>query len=338
MKMKIKNFICCALLLMTAGFIKGQDIHFSQFFASPFLLNPANAGFINCDYRFTGVYRNQWNSVPVPYSSFAATGDIRFIKGKVGRDLLGVGMMAQTDKAGDLALSSNQFGLDLAYNKNLDRFGIQYLGGGLLLNYATGSFDMSKAVTGSMITPSGTISGTFPWSHGATYNYIDVSAGAQWSWIPDHQNNFTIGAAAYHLNKPLKSFEGNSNSKISTKIVVNASGQFKLSPRVDLYPKAMYTLQGPYHETDLGSFARINLASLHNTDYAIYLGSWYRLGDAFYPVFRVDMNGLSLGFSYDVNVSSLKGLSEIYGGPELSLIYIGCLPGMNSKQVFCPRF
>lgn len=337
----MKKLIVFVLLVSITYFSKAQDIHFSQFFSSPFLLNPANAGFINCDYRLTGIYKNQWTGIPVPYTSFACTGDMRFIKGKVGKDLLGVGLMAQTDKAGDLALSSNQFALDLAYNKNLDRFGMQYFGGGILLNYATGNFDASKAITGSMIQPNGSVTpGTFLnyWSHGSTYNYIDISAGAQWNYIPDHKENFTLGAAAFHINHPKKSFEGNSKSDIPMKLVFNGSAQFKISKRVEAFPKGMVAIQGPYKEIDLGSFARINLASLHNTDYAIYLGSWYRVGDAFYPVFRVDMNGLSLGFSYDVNVSSLKGLSEIYGGPELSIIYIGCLPGMNSKQVFCPRF
>ena len=92
--------------------LNAQDIHYSQFFASPFLLNPANAGFINCDYRLTGIYKNQWTGIPVPYTSFACTGDMRFIKGSSSKDFFGVGLMAQTDKAGDIALSSNQFSLE----------------------------------------------------------------------------------------------------------------------------------------------------------------------------------------------------------------------------------
>lgn len=43
--------------------LRGQDIHFSQFYMSPMTLNPALTGVMNCNTRIVGNYRNQWASV-----------------------------------------------------------------------------------------------------------------------------------------------------------------------------------------------------------------------------------------------------------------------------------
>jgi len=72
--------------------------------------------------------------------------------------------------------------------------------------------------------------------------------------------------------------------------------------------------------------------------YGIYYGAWYRVGDMLSPVVRVDLENLSLGFSYDFNLSSLTSLSFARGGPELSLIYVGCIPSFRKVKTYCPRF
>jgi len=50
-------------LCFSAG---AQDIHFSQFFETPLLRNPALAGIFTGDVRIQAVYRTQWASVTVP--------------------------------------------------------------------------------------------------------------------------------------------------------------------------------------------------------------------------------------------------------------------------------
>ena len=69
-KIKILIIVSCILQLKTAA----QDLHFSQFFNSPLVTNPANTGFIpDADYRIGANYRNQWSSVmSVPYKTVSA--------------------------------------------------------------------------------------------------------------------------------------------------------------------------------------------------------------------------------------------------------------------------
>ena len=60
-------YIFITLIISIPGF--SQDIHFSQFFETPLLRNPALAGIFNGDLRIQGVCRTQWNSVTTPYQT-----------------------------------------------------------------------------------------------------------------------------------------------------------------------------------------------------------------------------------------------------------------------------
>jgi hypothetical protein len=73
MKNKIYTslFIILFLLILSQLSTKAQDINFSQFYDLPVLRNPAIAGLFKGDVRVTSGYRNQWQSVTVPYKTIA---------------------------------------------------------------------------------------------------------------------------------------------------------------------------------------------------------------------------------------------------------------------------
>ena len=54
--------------------VVGQDPVFTQFYASPTILNPAFAGSRNST-RFSAGYRNQWLNVKSDLNTFYASGD-----------------------------------------------------------------------------------------------------------------------------------------------------------------------------------------------------------------------------------------------------------------------
>lgn len=341
------GFTIVIVLCITKLF--AQDIHFSQFYVSPLLQNPANAGYFNCDYRITGIHRNQWRSVTVPYKTTTASYDMRFINRKGSKDILGAGVVLYTDKAGDADLSHNNFSGAVAYHKSLDRFGINYFGGGIMLSYGTGSVDFLRL--------------RFPDQYGGdpgvilptaqkpfdSFNYVDASMGLEYNWIPESKNNHVqVGAAIYHLNQPNKSFiKSSPKAPIYRKYVVHAVGQMRINPKLELHPKFQAQIQGKNQEYTVGTFARLDLDKAKNDLYGFYFGPWLRLvGDVKSPAavdalilaLRVDVESLSVGFSYDVNLSQLAQASTARGGPELSIIYIGCLPRSTGKAVYCPRF
>jgi len=63
----MKRVLLIAFALLLGFVVNAQDPHFSQFNASPLTLNPAMAGKVQCTYRASVNYRDQWNSIPAPY-------------------------------------------------------------------------------------------------------------------------------------------------------------------------------------------------------------------------------------------------------------------------------
>jgi hypothetical protein len=61
-----------------------------------------------------------------------------------------------------------------------------------------------------------------------------------------------------------------------------------------------------------------------------------RLNDALIPYVGLEVGGLRIGASYDVNVSSLKAATNNRGGSEISVIYIH--RPVETKGIPCPRF
>ncbi|MDX1407281.1 MAG: type IX secretion system membrane protein PorP/SprF, partial [Saprospiraceae bacterium] len=75
------------------------------------------------------------------------------------------------------------------------------------------------------------------------------------------------------------------------------------------------------------------------------LGAWYRIGNHFEEAFtsdalilstRFDYQNFGIGFSYDINVSSLRQASNANGSFEFSMVYQIC--GPQSRGVYCPKF
>ena len=68
--------ICLYLMLMCSSAM-AQDINFSQFYDVPVLRNPALAGLFTGDVRVSSGFRNQWQSVTVPYRTMVLSGEIK---------------------------------------------------------------------------------------------------------------------------------------------------------------------------------------------------------------------------------------------------------------------
>jgi type IX secretion system PorP/SprF family membrane protein len=83
--MKLRLLI---LYIILSAFLKdlklnAQDMHFTQFYASPLYLNPAFTGANVCS-RATLVYRNQWPGINRAYRSYLFSMDHFLTSQKVG--------------------------------------------------------------------------------------------------------------------------------------------------------------------------------------------------------------------------------------------------------------
>ncbi len=103
--------------------------------------------------------------------------------------------------------------------------------------------------------------------------------------------------------------------------------------------QADYSSQGTARETIGGLMYGYNLGEFtDDPKYVLGIGALCDVGDAFIPVIQLDMLPLSIGLSYDVNISTLNTVSQGQGGFELSISYIGFLDRENSakNKMFVP--
>ena len=65
------------ILLLCQLSAHAQDVGYSQFYDQPLLRNPALAGIFEGDVRVTASYRNQWESVTVPYRTYSLSAEYK---------------------------------------------------------------------------------------------------------------------------------------------------------------------------------------------------------------------------------------------------------------------
>ncbi|NJO68898.1 MAG: type IX secretion system membrane protein PorP/SprF [Bacteroidetes bacterium] len=63
---------------MYSGAVFPQDIHFSQFYNVPMVINSASTGIFDGDWQATAGYRNQWRSIAQPYRTLAVSSKDKF--------------------------------------------------------------------------------------------------------------------------------------------------------------------------------------------------------------------------------------------------------------------
>src|SRR6202050_997189 len=108
---------CC--IIGSVAKVAGQDLHFSQWFNSPLMTNPANTGFIpDADYRLGANYRNQWSSVmSEPYKTMSIWGDAQVFRNRIQSGWLGLGGAILHDVAGASSLSTTEVYASIAYHQ-----------------------------------------------------------------------------------------------------------------------------------------------------------------------------------------------------------------------------
>src|ERR1700739_134670 len=133
--------VIAVLICLCSFSLRAQDINFSQFYELPMLRNPALAGIFKGDIRFTSAFRNQWQSVTVPYQTTALGTEVRFSLGDNTDDYLTVGLQITDDVAGDSKLTRLQLLPALNFQKSLDDNKDSYLSAGILFGPVQEKFD-----------------------------------------------------------------------------------------------------------------------------------------------------------------------------------------------------
>ncbi len=336
----MKQFFTLAALLcgMALQQSKAQDVHFSQFFEAPLLRNPSLAGIFDGDVRVQGVYRSQWQSVTTPYVTQSVNAEYKMPVGQ-SNDFLTLGMQVLHDKAGTTALTTTNVYPAINYHKALSGDKSTYLSMGFMGGWVQRRIDRSKITTDHTYndgTDGETLAAT-------SYSYLDGSAGMSFNSTMgiEEKTTYFLGLSYHHFNQPRASFYQNPAIVIKPKWVASGGMKMPVDETAYLTVEADYTKQNTNTEIVAGlMYSRKIGDDLDNPLYTIHFGGYMRLNDAFIPVIKLDYHPFSVALSYDVNVSSLKTVSQNQGGVELSLAYVGFLDRDNSSKnaVMCPHF
>jgi type IX secretion system PorP/SprF family membrane protein len=330
------------VLVCTGG--RAQDIHFSQFFEAPLLRNPSLAGIFTGDTRVQGVYRQQWNSVTVPYQTGSLNAEFKLPVGK-SNDFITAGMQILYDKAGSTSFQGVHALPAINYHKSLSADYNRYLSLGFMGGYVQRSIDRSKITTNNQygsggFDPSLPSGETFASNN---YSYWDGSVGLSYNSNigESDDNNYFLGVAYHHFNKPRVGFYEASKQPLLAKYVFSGGIRYHFGEYSYITVQADHSSQGPYKETIGGALLSMKLVDgLDQAKYTIHGGAFIRWKDAIIPVVKLDYSPFSVSFSYDINTSQLKPASRGRGGFEVSVAYIGFnrRAGSAEEAVRCPRF
>jgi type IX secretion system PorP/SprF family membrane protein len=319
------------------------DIHFSQFYETSILRNPAMTGVFEDDYKLAAYYRSQWSSITHPYNTFLFSGETHVQIRQTSEDFLSFGILGYEDKAGSIDQQITTFYPALNYNKCLNTDHNTFLSVGFTGGYMQYSFDPSKATFNNQFldgiyNPSNPSLESIPnakmtlWDLGAGVNY-NTSTGE------DNRESYIVGISAYHFTQPKFSYFQNGTVTQNMRLNMNAATSIKMTDFVTVQLQGNYATQGAYRELLMGGL----VSKAENTglkpQFIFSAGMFYRYGDAIIPVVKVTYQSFAVGVSYDVNVSTLKEASNMQGGYEFTISYTGNYTdkGMARKTV-CPKF
>lgn len=335
------------VLLLSALRLTAQDIHFSQFGNAPLNLNPALAGVFGGDLRFVGNYRQQWRTVPVPYTTFSASVENKVYFNKARYDkFITASLLVNYDKQGDIALKSLQIGIPLALTLPVQQ--TNYLTLGVTPMFGQRAFSTDEITFGEqyidgMFDPSATITEDLS---STSLKYFDISAGANFRHqSPRKRTRFDLGAAMHHINRPAHDFWSSSvttggNVRLYNKLTLYGLGLFQVTEKFDFLAQGLYQKQGKASEIVYGAGVRMHLRKDRYKELALQIGAdWrHRYNNSLVPRVEVFVGPWTLGATFDWDAFSRAGklISDRQGGPELSLIFrlykIKALPKFKS----CP--
>lgn len=333
----VKKITCCFLLIIAGYAVNGQDLHFSQYFNTPLLVNPANTGFNpDYDFRVGGNYRNQWASVGNPYKTMNLWGDIKVFSDRFENGWLGIGGSVLKDVAGSGNLTSIHAAASVAYHQMLGYNSL--LSGGFSIGYVNKRIDLTK------LTFDNQWNGKFfdiniPANEPFAYNqasYLDLQMGLNYAYFASDNFYFNAGVSIMHVNKPRESFFSTSvsDAHLNRRVTGFVNASLKIQDLWIVNPNIYVSKMGTAWETVLGFNANRNLSG--DGSQQMIFGLYYRSNDALIPMLGYEVNDLKIIVNYDATISSLRNINGTRGAYEISVIKSGVFPSTIGRAIKCP--
>ncbi len=306
--------IFISILFFTEQKSGAQDLHFSQFYASPLYLSPSLAGATD-GARLAMNYRNQWPGIEKAFTSYAVSFDNYFNTFNSG-----LGIILAQDKAGSAGLTTTHAALQYSYNIQLtDQWQVVP---GIQFAYGNRSIDFGKLRFADEQIGGGA-SGSWDNLSNEQAQYVDFASS-----ILLYSPALWIGITADHLARPNYSFLGE-RMQLPRKYVFFGGLNFWTEKRRRI--KGDRAFAGSFRIQHQEKFNQADVGAYWFND-PLEIGVWYRG----LPLFKNDVENkmnqdaivvslsyrhgaVRFGYSYDITISGLGWNSA--GAHELSLIF-----------------
>lgn len=301
MKFTIRQVLVITFTLLFSSNIYSQDLHLSQFDASPLFYNPALAGKIEEQGlgRIILNYKSQWrtyNTFLISYDQLIQGVDI--LGGKIG-----AGVMINTDYAGETSYGNTQLKIIPAFHKDLGKFWFS-TGVDVILNF--NNFSNGDV---ELRTDYGDTNPDYTLPESKNF-FADLDWGFNVGTQIQQKYPINLG---FTFNRILGTgggiVEQNDNYR---RYSINANTIFDIAENIALKPSFIFQDQKTFIEMNFGTFVRFNLESRTKAIRNAYIGGWCRWDDAFIAGVAFDFPGftkndaINLGISYDFTLGDFK--------------------------------
>jgi type IX secretion system PorP/SprF family membrane protein len=322
------------LLIMSIN-TSAQNVSFSQYKYSPFFTNPAMIA-SRSEMSVSILHRNQQLNNDINFRTSAITGTYAFVN-KNNKRTGGVGFSALNDQqVGDDAFKLQ--GASIAYAYNLQLTNTQYLSFALQGGYFERKLNMDWFTTGSQWINNVGFDRSAPLGESMVEDrksYSSISSGLNY-YIEDNleRHIFSLGIAAYHLNRPVVSFYDDSD-KLYHRYIANGYIALLRSDKLLFGPEILFIRQNNKNIVSPGAslsyyFANENPFSAIKNG-SINLSTRYTIDNALVLGIQVNQPNFTIGFSYDFGVSTSNTLASNSNTSEI-LITIKKSLGRKNKS------
>ncbi|MFQ3574844.1 MAG: PorP/SprF family type IX secretion system membrane protein [Cytophagales bacterium] len=319
------------ILILASGLAFSQDLHFTQFYSTPLIVNPANTGRFNDDARLSFIHRRQWASLNSDFISTALSADFNLRTKWLKKDKIGFGVVGYHDDLAQGMLRTNAVHLSGAYHRMLDDARRHRLSGGLQLGYSQKTIDDANLVFGNqyrnfVYDPNLPNNESFG---GLRSGKFDVQTGFAYQFVISPKLDWTTGLSFFQIHQPKESILTNSNAtqnRLGRRWLGTTGINYKISDAVMVSPQIMYMRQSKASDFNFGGFFTFTLPSA--TLIQLFAGGFYRASDAAIALVGARVKNLDMKFTYDATTSDARNIrgadfatNKPVGAYEFSLTY-----------------
>jgi len=326
----MRKFLLHIVCIIASFGLKAQDMHFSEFYASPVNLNPALTGLFEGKFRISLIYRDQYRTVTVPYQTVgvSAEGKKKHFMGT--GNTLGYGILINRDVAGDGKFGITQLNIPLASHYPISKYFIFSYGGSLTIQNNTldvealrfpNQFDGFQHVND---LPQGEE------NLGDSDLIGMLNAGTNLRFNKENRLGFGTGFSVFNINSPKFSFLEN-DFDLPVRFLLHSYLKIPLFRGMDIIPSAKLQSQRELREYQIGAQAFNYLQGF--TIQWINYGAWVRTKDRDAVILNLEQIGETAkklsnettSIYPNINWLSIIGLrnmiSHEYEGIKLEIIY-----------------